>query len=210
MRWIFHTVYVLICGIFLYTIGYAQSDIQSHPAVQTLQQSIDSIIAILQDPKWSTKQGQKELYPQLRTKVRSMFDFRVIASQIVGSKWDSFTSTQQEAFIAVFADILEYTYASSFTNYSGQSVHIERSRINKSGTQAEITTKIDSPDGKITNVIYRLVNTQNGWKIYNVIVENINLIASYKTQLKELLLHNNADVIIERLRKRAESLSIQK
>lgn len=207
---VLHGIYILLYMLLLCNTGYTQTNTQAQTASHYLQENIDSILTILRNPQWNTKEGQSKLYPELRTRVQTLFDFRIISSQIVGTKWESFTPEEQEQCIEAFTHILEYTYSSSFTNYAGQSVRIEHSRTNKAGTQAEITTKIRSSDGKETTVVYRLMDTQHGWKVYNIIVENINLIASYKTQLKELLLSSSPREIVEKLQNQASTLSAQK
>ena len=210
MKKVISSICVIIFMLIVCVSGNVHAKTQEESASEYLQHAIDSIFTILRNPKWTTKEGQEELYPELRTRVQGMFDFRAISSQIVGTKWDSFTAKEQEDFIEAFRSILEYTYSSSFTNYSGQSVRIERSRINKTGTQAEVTTKILASDGKETTIVYRLIDGEHGWKIYNVLVENINLISSYKTQLQELLVNSTPREIIKKLQAQAITLSPQK
>lgn len=212
MRRFLYIMCIITVSFVLYTREFVYSNTVVTPvkkdAQEYLQESIDDILSILQNPEWKTKEGQKKLYPFLQEKVRSLFAFEAIASQVVGVKWKTFTEKEQEAFIEAFGRMLEYTYASSFINYKGQNVEIINTRKNNSGTQVEITTHIVDPSGKKTVMVYRLLSVNEEWKVYNVIVENINLIVSYKTQLQELLALDKPSVIIEKLQNKVEILSV--
>lgn len=205
MKYLLYSIAISCCFVYG-TVQYIHANTVTQSAVVYTESSINNILVILRDKKWQTKEGQAELYPKLRAQLHDMFDFSIITSQIMGGRWQEFTPTEQEQCIQAIAELLEYTYASYFTQYSGEQVHIEHSRTNKNGNQAEVTTKVESADGKKTTMVYRLIKSDTGWKVYNVIVENINLIISYKTQLHDLLVNNTPHIVVEKLQSQARAL----
>ncbi|MGL4722318.1 MAG: MlaC/ttg2D family ABC transporter substrate-binding protein [Desulfovibrionaceae bacterium] len=175
-------------------------------AKASLSEYTNKIIALLRDPEWQTALGQEELYKKLREIIRESFDFQAMSAQVIGKKWKEFSEEEQIAFVNAFATLLEYTYSEPFKKYQGEELVIESSRSNASGTQVEVLSSIIKKDGTKSSMIYRMHKKDSSWKVYNVIVENINLIASYRGQIEVLLQKESPASIIAIIENRSDEM----
>jgi phospholipid transport system substrate-binding protein len=51
-------------------------------------------------------------------------------------------------------------------------------------------------------IYYRVINRDNDWKVYDVVIEGVSLISNYRTQFQEILANNPPEKLLETLRKK--------
>jgi phospholipid transport system substrate-binding protein len=50
---------------------------------------------------------------------------------------------------------------------------------------------------------YRVIRTDDGWRVYDVVVEGVSLVNNYRSQFREILINKTPDDLLEILRKKA-------
>jgi phospholipid transport system substrate-binding protein len=165
----------------------------------TVNQALD----VLRDS--STPLAQRQ--DKLRQIVATTFDFTEMAKSALGYHWKQITPAQQQEFTTAFVAFIEDSYLSKINEYRGQQVSFLKSTSD--GPQyAQVSTDIIEPDGKDTiHVNYRLLQSGDTWKIYDVTVDAISIIANYRNQFNRVMNNSGYDTLISDLKSKQAALA---
>ena len=133
--------------------------------------------------------GLEEPRQAIRELVNGMFEFREAAALALGPAWHSRPPEDQEEFLELFAGVLERGFVAAIVtkaNVSG-GVKIQYLGESISGDQAIVTTTLLARNGSDLPVDYRLVRRGDRWKVQDVIIEDVSLIANYRAQFSRIL-----------------------
>ncbi len=128
-------------------------------------------------------------------------DIDEMAKRVLPPKtWNSASASQREAFKRQFTTLLVRTYASALANYTDQTIHFYPVRGGYEGkSNLEVMSQIERPDGPPVKVSYRLVY-KGTWKIYDLNVEGISMLGSFRSQFADQLANGNIDALIQTLK----------
>src|SRR5690606_35135812 len=116
---------------------------------------------------------------ELRQALYPKFDFTEMARRSLGPHWQRRSAQEQREFVKLFTEMIENAYMSNLEAYQGEKVVIGAERQDKN--YAEVDTKIISKKGEEFTVNYKLHQTGDDWKIYDVVIENISLVNNYRS-----------------------------
>jgi phospholipid transport system substrate-binding protein len=137
---------------------------------------------------------------RLRAAVLPLFDFPEMARRSLGAHWRRRTPEQRKEFTQLFTRLLERTYASRISAYNGQRMHFLGEEID--GRYARVNTRIVDRDGRRFDVNYRLhrVSDPDGWRIYDIVIENISLVNNYRAQFNRVINRTSYESLVAKLR----------
>jgi len=152
-----------------------------------LQQVFVEVDRILTDP--DTEDRPLERLLAIRKLVNEAFDFRSAAELASGDHWRARTAAEQEEFTWLFADLLERSFVARMAaeanlaggtrvEYLGESVEGETARVQ--------TTMGRKAGGKLL-LDYRLIERDGAWKIRDVAIDGVSMMANYRAQLDRVL-----------------------
>lgn len=154
-------------------------------ALSHMENSVQKALVILQDPTLDVPEKQMERRAKLRDAIYANFNFDVMSQWAVGSKWRKFSAEQKAQFIVLFARLLENTYMNTIERYKSEEV-----RFTKELPQSDKITRVDSvvvSKGTEFSVSYQLIQDNQEWKVCDVIIEGVSVVANYRAQFKQLL-----------------------
>jgi len=175
--------------------------------LDALKTPVDQVLALLQDPQYQDqdtdrKESQME---QIWDIIRKVFEFREIAKRTLARNWKKFTPQQKEAFTDHFAELLGNTYIGRIQgNYENEKVVFEGQKI-INASKARVKTKILRGNIDIP-MTYSMLKRKDVWKIYDVNIEGVSMLKNYRSQFNRILSKDSPDALIERLKKKNESL----
>ncbi len=127
-----------------------------------------------------------------------------MAKSALGYHWKQITPAQQQEFTTAFVAFIEDSYLSKINDYKGQQVTFLRA-TNDGPQYAQVNTDIVQPTGDPIHVNYRLLQNGSAWKIYDVTVDAISIIANYRNQFNRVMNNQGYDILISDLKKQAGS-----
>lgn len=129
-----------------------------------------------------------------------MFDFTVMSKATLGKNWTKLESDQRQEFIQLLRAMLENAYISKILDYSDEkAVYIKERAL--SDTRVEVQSKLVTKSADIP-MDYRMVKTEEQWKVYDVIIEGVSLIKNYRTQFREILSTQTPEELLQVMRKK--------
>ena len=194
---------IIIPLIMIVTLAIAGTALAQSEARKTLDATIDSVLDILSSPGFKTEQ-RDSLIAKLETEIKKTFDFEEFCTRTVGGKWNDFSSDQKKRFEEAFTDLLYYTYIGSLEKYSGEKIVLTAEHFSTKGDKVEIQTYFPY-QGQQFMVYYRMLKKPQGWKVYDVIIENSNsLVQSYRNQFQDILKKQSVDQLISLVEQKAQ------
>jgi len=133
--------------------------------------------------------GLDEPRQAIRELVNEMIEFREAAALALGAAWHSRAPEDQDQFIELFAGVLERGFVAAIVTKASVSggVQIQYLGESVSGDLAIVATTLLGRNGSDLPVDYRLVRRGNHWKVQDVIIEDVSLIANYRAQFSRIL-----------------------
>lgn len=143
-----------------------------------------------------------------------LFSFEQIALRSLGPRADTFTEQQKEELYSVFGDFLVASIFDRLNSYSDgeanlEGVHLgEIEKLERDGREyARLRFTLKMTRGETEEelpVEFRFLNKRN-WKIYDVHLEELSLVETYRSQFASFLVDNSPADLIENLRRKAQN-----
>lgn len=117
-----------------------------------------------------------------------------------GRYWRQASAAQKDALVQAFTGTLIRTYSGAFTHVtSGTQISLLPFRGDPKAQDAVVRTTISQPNSAPIGVDYRLEQTAEGWKVYDLNVEGIWLIQNYRNQFASEINRSGIDGLIAAL-----------
>lgn len=112
--------------------------------------------------------------------------------------WNGASTSQRLQFQKEFTRLLVRTYASALASYKNQSVRFYPIR---GGYQGKRTVEVNSEiiNGSTIRVLYRLIRSGSQWQLYDMSVEGVSLIESFRSQFADILSQGDMSLLLKRL-----------
>lgn len=164
-------------------------------AKKILAGKLDAAIAVLQ----KKDMGQQEKDRQIIEIVTPIFDFPLMAKLSLGKKyWPGLSKEQKVKYTDLFVKRLEASYLEKLSLYTDETVVYKTPVQNE--RKVEIPTEVISKDKKIS-MIYKLYKSEQDWKIYDLEIEGISMIVTYRSQFDQILDKGTFDDLLLKLEK---------
>ena len=167
---------------------------QNQPSAEdVLKQNLAAVFAVLQQQ--DLNQAAKN--DKIIDIVNPMFDFSLMAKLTLGKKyWPGLSPEQKENFTQLFIKRLRASYLDRLTFYTDEKVIYEPSvEVNE---KIHIPTYLVSKDKKIS-MLYKFYTSESNWKIYDLEIQGVSIIRSYRSQFYEILQSGSFDDLLVKL-----------
>jgi len=133
--------------------------------------------------------GIEEPRLAIRLLVNDVIEFREAAALALGAAWSSKPRETQDEFIELFTGVLERGFVAAIVTKASVSGGVKIPYVGESvsGDQAVVATTLLGRNGNDVPVDYRMVRRGNRWKVQDVIIEDVSLIANYRAQFSRIL-----------------------
>ncbi|MEY4951108.1 MAG: hypothetical protein RL698_3319 [Pseudomonadota bacterium] len=161
---------------------------------ETIDQTATQVIEILKDKSLDTAARRR----RVEDVSNQHFDFDVISRLALARNWATLSPEQQTRFIEEFRQHLSVTYGRNLDSYSNEKVVILGDREEQRGDWS-VKTKIARGGGNDDIMVdYRLRKVANGdeWKIIDVTIESVSLVANFRSQFQEIMASGGADRLL--------------
>jgi phospholipid transport system substrate-binding protein len=151
------------------------------------------------DPKSMRVLVDKYLWPY--------FDADYAARLVLGPRWRAATESQRKRFIEAFYQSLLQNYGDAVIEFTPDRLTILPYRGDPAATTATVRTEVKRSNGTVVPVNYTLRKTPSGWKAWDVTIEGISYIKSYRTDIGAEVDQKGLEAVIQRLEAQAAGAS---
>lgn len=169
---------------------------------EVVQQTSDQVIQVLSENKQAIADNPRKAAELVGDIVLPRFDFELMSRFVLARNWNTASESQREAFTEEFKQLLVRTYASSLTEYSGETVEVLPVQGDLEKGRVTVKTEIVRPDGPKIPIDYSMRKVSDGWKVYDVTVEGVSLVQNYRGSFATEVRNKGIDGLIEQLKER--------
>jgi len=175
-----------------------------------VESAVDRFMNIVQNGRSDSPAVNADRLGQIREIVREMFDFNEIARRTLARHWQTLQPDERTEFVALFRDLLEHAYLTQVESASDDKILFLGETSEGSG-RALVRSKVVTRKGVEIPLDYRMHLLDGQWRIYDVVVQGISFIASYRTQFDRVIRAESYGALRERLQKKtAENTAAQR
>jgi phospholipid transport system substrate-binding protein len=167
-----------------------------------LREYTDQVVKVLDDPALA----RQDRRAAVRKIAHEAFDVAETAQRVLARHWQARTPAEREEFTQLFADLLERTYIARMDEYGGERIRYLSESIE--GSLASVRARIVTRNGNEVAVESRMNLRGDRWLIYDILIENVSLVANYRSQFDRIVRSSSYDELVRRLKtKRDEFLN---
>lgn len=202
MRHVIARPFLVTIFVLFFIVGNVEA---SSPARDQLKASIDSIIQILKDGTLQGEANAAHRRAALREVIYERFDFEKMSQLSLARHWRDITSAERQTFVRLFSRLLEDTYVAKIEAYDDEKVRYVKEQIRDK--KAQINTIVVGDDIEIP-IDYRMYAAADGqWRVYDMVVEGVSLVANYRSQFARILDSDPFGVLIKQLEEKISANS---
>jgi len=189
----------------------ARADAPAQDPLASVKNVVDQATAVFKDQSVAPADREKKL----RTIAESHFDFERMARSAVGLHWRDFSDQQRAEFVPLFTNFIEDVVLSRMRDYSVEKVQQTIQTLNIQFTKE----RLDSPDDAVVfseitlpgrpnpiDVNYLMKRDGGEWKIYDITLDAISVIANYRNQFNRVLNDGGYDKLVSIMRQKQQAL----
>jgi phospholipid transport system substrate-binding protein len=127
------------------------------------------------------------------------FDSEYSARLVLGQTWRTATPEQRKRFVDAFYHSLLRNYGTALLNFTADKFVILPYKGDPADTMATVRTEVKKSSGENVPVNFSLRKTDTGWKAWDVVIEGISYVKSFRTDIGAEVQQKGLDEVINRL-----------
>lgn len=177
-------------------------------ADEMIRSTVNALIGELQERRMELEADHGALYALVEEIVVPTIAVTKVSRLILGPHWKTASQDQRERFKAGFKNLLMRSYATAMFKYTGeQELRFGTVTIRAEGRIAVVPTELVLPAQESVPIeYYCLLDSDGGWKIYDIQIDGISMIISYRNQYREYIDANGLDALVESLEAKASEI----
>jgi phospholipid transport system substrate-binding protein len=150
---------------------------------------------------------RRKVIALIDAKVLPHFNFQAMTASAVGRNWDKATPEQKTKLAEEFKTLLVRTYASALASYSSQKFDFRPLRAKPTDTDVTVNVRVLQPGQQPVTIDYDMEKRPTGWKVWDVRVGGISLVANYRTEFDNVIRDKGVDGLLKALQAKNSSLA---
>ncbi|MBM3368284.1 MAG: ABC transporter substrate-binding protein [Betaproteobacteria bacterium] len=142
---------------------------------------------------------RKRALALVEEKVLPLLDFREATQLAVGKAWWGATPAQRDQLLTEFRGLLIRIYSNAIDTYLGQTIQVLPVRVAPGATETTVRNRYLKPGAPPVLVEYAMRKTADGWKIYDISVEGVSLVLTYRAEFEQVTRASGIEGLIKRL-----------
>lgn len=192
-----------IClGLLLAMPAWANDDPQA-----MIKATADMVLSEVTSHQDELEKDLSGLYSLVQEAVVPNADFYRMSQVAMGRFWRRADEDQRQKIAHEFREMLVRTYATALLNYTGQEIEYLPVRSQPGDTDIMVPTRINmGAGGPPVPINYRVYKADGGWKVYDIVIDGVSLVANYRSSFASEIRRGGVDGLIQQLAQRNEQL----
>jgi phospholipid transport system substrate-binding protein len=127
------------------------------------------------------------------------WDTEYSARLVLGKYWRTMTPEQRQQFIDAFYHSLLSNYGVALSEFTADRLKIYPTTADPAKPVATVRTEVKRDNGDRVSLNYYMHKTPQGWKAWDVVIDGISYVNSYRTDFGEQIEQQGIDSVIKRL-----------
>ncbi len=164
------------------------------------------VVELITSDNESRSGSRARLIPVIEAKVLPHFNFGSMTSLAMGQNWKKANPEQKKRLVDEFKTLLVRTYASALAAYSEQRFDFRPLRAKPTDTDVTVNVRVIQSGAQPVAIDYSMEKTGAGWKVYDVMVGGVSLVANYRTEFNNTVRESGVEGLIRNMQAKNRSL----
>ena len=183
-------------------LGLTASVAAALTPTETVKSRVEEALQSLAPASNPTAEAAARRRAVIRRAADTLFDFPDMSRRALGRHWTDRTPAEREEFTRLFTDLIAQTYIGKIDRYAGESIAYVGERVD--GEEASVRSRVVTAKGSQIPVEYRLHRANDGWSAYDVLIENVSLVGTYRSQFDRVIKAESFANLLRRLREKGQ------
>jgi phospholipid transport system substrate-binding protein len=201
MRRIAKTFVLLLAALFL-----RAAEAQNLPPDVLVKNVTTEVVELITKDREIRSGNRAKLIQVIEAKVLPHFNFNSMAALAMGQSWNKANPEQKKRLTEEFKTLLVRTYASALAAYSEQRFDFRPLRAKPSDTDVTVQVRVIQSGAQPVPIDYSMEKTAAGWKVYDVMVGGVSLVANYRTEFNSTVRESGIEGLIKNMQAKNRSL----
>jgi phospholipid transport system substrate-binding protein len=172
---------------------------QEVPPDQLVKSVTLDVVDLIAKDKEIRAGNRAKLIELIDAKVLPHFNFAAMTALALGQSWNKATPEQKKRLTEEFRTLLVRTYASALAAYSEQKFEFRPLRAKPTDTDVTVQVRVLQVGAQPVPIDYSMEKTASGWKVYDVMVGGVSLVANYRTEFNNVVRDSGIDGLVKNL-----------
>ena len=188
----------------------ASTAIDASGPSQLIESSANILLTGIDKNRELFRKDPTGLYALVESTLLPNFDTPYAAQLVLGTNWRVATPEQRKRFVDAFYKSLLYTYGDAMIDFTGDRLKVFPTKVTPEDTRATVRTEIKRSNGTKVSVNYTLRKTNGQWKAWDVVIDGISYVKSYREDYGAEVQQKGLDAVITRLEQKANTAKTAK
>jgi phospholipid transport system substrate-binding protein len=162
----------------------------------------NEVLRIVKQDRDIKSGNNKKILDLVEEKILPNFDFRQMTRLAVGKNWNKATQAQQDELVNEFRTMLVRTYSASLSSVADYKIDFKPFRLAPGETDVTVNTEVSKPGAPPIPINYRMEKQDDGWKVYDVLVDNVSMVTVYRSSFTSEVRKGGIDGLLATLSRR--------
>ncbi len=160
------------------------------------------VLESIQSDKQLQAGDRKKMLALAEQKVLPHVDFEEAVKLAAGKSWQSATPEQRQRLASEFRSMLIRIYSTAIDTYRGQTMKVLPLRMPPGATEVTVRNQYLRQGRPPVPVEYAMKKTPEGWKIYDIVIEGVSLVLTYRAEFEQVSRTAGIEGLIKRLQEK--------
>ncbi|MGR8921513.1 MAG: MlaC/ttg2D family ABC transporter substrate-binding protein [Gammaproteobacteria bacterium] len=171
-----------------------------------VQSTTDQVLSRISADKADLEANPQKMFNLVSELVFPHFDFGIMSQWVLGEHWSNADEATRGDFVNQFRKLLVRTYASALLNFSNQEITYPPVEQKAGGKTAVVRQEISQAGSTPIPIVYRLHSKTGDWKVFDVSVDGVSLVKTYRASFGSMIRDGGLDGLIASLNEKNAAL----
>ena len=193
----------LAVSLFLFVLAVATppfASAQDSSPLNIVQGTTDRVIERVVNERDALRTEPAKMYGLVSELIFPHFDFPIMSQLVIREHWKSASEETRAAFVEQFRKLLVRTYSIALLEFSGQNIiYPNNEGLDLSAKTVLVNQEIEQSGSKSIKLGYRLHRGSGDWKVFDVSIDGISLVKTYRASFSSLIEKDGLDGLVANL-----------
>ena len=161
----------------------------------------EDVLRIVRQDKQLREGDTSRMAQLIEEKIVPHFDFERMTRLAVGRNWREATPEQRKTLVDEFRTLLVRSYSAAYSTYNHIVVEVRPLKVQPDEEDVQVKSQIKLPGGAPpVNVDYSMVKNSDAWKVYDVSVDGVSLVTTYRSTFADEVRKGGIDGLVKSLK----------
>jgi len=170
---------------------------------QLIESSANMLLSGIDSRREEFRKDPTGLYKLVSETLLPHFDTPYAAQLVLGTHWRNASAEQRKRFVEAFYNSLLYTYGDAMVDFTANRLKVLPTKVADADARATVRTEITRSNGQKVAVNYSLRKVDGAWKAWDVVIDGISYVKSYREDYGAEVQQKGLDAVISRLEAKA-------